>query len=128
MSNSEKVLPGSIAWIDVTVPDADKLRHFYSAVAGWRSDAVDMGGYQDYTMRPVAGGPVAGICHKRGVNQDLPPVWMIYINVINLEASVQRCRDLGGKVLIGPYLMEQGNRVAVIEDPAGVICALYQAA
>jgi predicted enzyme related to lactoylglutathione lyase len=118
-----------IGWIDLTVPDAEKIRDFYRAVAGWRSDPVDMGGYSDYTMRPTAGGdPVSGICHKQGVNAQLPPVWMIYIAVADLEASAARCRELGGKVLIDPQSPGHGFRYALIQDPAGAICALYQPA
>ena len=30
---------GTIGWTDLTVPDADGLRDFYSAVVGWGADA-----------------------------------------------------------------------------------------
>jgi len=38
---------GAIAWIDLTVPDAESLRDFYAAVAGWTPSAVAMDGYDD---------------------------------------------------------------------------------
>ena len=34
---------------------------------------------------PGAAQPVSGICHARGSNADLPPVWLIYITVADLE-------------------------------------------
>ena len=78
MSPSHK--PGTIAWTDLTVPDAESLRDFYAKVVGWRFEPVPMGEYHDFNMIPPNGdGPAAGICHARGANADLPPVWMIYI-------------------------------------------------
>lgn len=104
------------------------MRKFYETVAGWIASPVNMGGYSDYTMSAVGAGPVSGICHKRGVNEGLPPVWMIYIAVADLEASTASCRQLGGKVLIEPQSPGHGFRYAVIQDPAGAVCALYEPA
>ena len=73
---------------------------FYAGVAGWTPADVPMGDYADYCMHPPGDAtPVAGICHARGANADLPPQWLIYITVADLDQSVQRCRDKGGKVL-----------------------------
>jgi predicted enzyme related to lactoylglutathione lyase len=33
---SKPPAPGAIAWCDLTVPDARKVRDFYAAVAGWK--------------------------------------------------------------------------------------------
>jgi predicted enzyme related to lactoylglutathione lyase len=66
---------GTIAWTDLTVPDAESLRKFYSRVVAWRSAPLSMGEYSDFNMIPLGGEePVVGICHARGVNADLPPV------------------------------------------------------
>ena len=125
MSKPEKL--GTIAWTDLTVPDAEGLREFYSRVAGWTSDPVSMGEYSDFNMIPVGGSePVAGICHARGVNAELPPTWMIYIVVENLEESLAACGEGGGEVILGPKGMGPGSAYAVIRDPAGAVSALYQ--
>lgn len=117
---------GEIGWIDLTVPEAAKVRDFYSQVVGWEHAEVDMGGYSDFSMNlPGAGKTVAGICHSRGVNADLPAQWLIYINVDNLEASLKACERAGGKVLREATALGSG-RMAVIQDPAGAVAALYQ--
>lgn len=118
--------PGTINWIDLTVTRADKVRDFYQAVAGWTATAVDMGGYNDYGVGPPgAEAPVAGICHRRGENSSLPPQWLIYINVVDLAASLRACAECGGKV-IAPEREMSGGRMAVIQDPAGAVAALFQ--
>ena len=117
---------GSVSWTDLTVSDAARLRGFYEAVTGWKSAPLDMGGYDDYCMNlPGSGKTVAGICHARGPNADLPAQWLIYITVADLDASIRHCNSLGGKVLTGPREMGQGKMV-VIQDPAGAVAALFQ--
>jgi len=61
------MVAGEIGWIDLTVQDAESVRDFYQAVAGWLPSPVDMGGYNDFCMsRPGGAEPVAGICHAAG--------------------------------------------------------------
>lgn len=103
MSDSAKAAAGQIGWVDLTVPTAEAVRDFYREVVGWKVSEVEMGGYKDFCMN-ITGSekPVAGICHARGNNADLPAQWLIYITVENLDQSMARCVDLGGKVNCGP--------------------------
>jgi uncharacterized protein len=116
--------PGTVSWQDLTVPDAGKLRDFYAAVVGWEPEPLSMGAYADFVMN-ADGGSVAGICHARGANADLPPVWLIYITVEDLDHSLEECQRLGGSLIAAPRSYG-GGRYCVIKDPAGAICALYQ--
>ena len=119
---------GHIAWTDLTVKSAANVSDFYAAVVGWKTTEVDMGGYADYCMnRPADGQTVAGVCHARGANADLPPQWLIYINVASLKTSLVRCRKLGGEVIC-PARKLMGGRMAVIRDPGGAVAALYEPA
>ena len=117
--------PGTIGWFDLTVADAPKVRDFYQGVAGWEAHPIDMGGYSDFAVGPPGGDPVAGVCHARGANASQPPVWMIYITVADLDASVRRAVELGGKVLV-PAKTVGKARYCVVQDPAGAAAALYQ--
>ncbi len=120
---------GTIGWVDLTVPDAGPLRDFYSAVAGWTPQSFDMGGYSDYVMNASGTGqPAAGICHARGGNAGLPPVWLIYIMVDKLDERMGKCLELGGRILSGPKVAEGHGRYCVIQDPSGTVCALFESA
>ena len=82
--------------------------------------------YNDYCMIPTGGkSPVAGICHARGENADMPAQWLIYVTVANLENSMNCCEDLGGKVLSGPRKAGSG-RFCVVQDPVGAVMGLYE--
>lgn len=124
---SPKPPVGTVAWTDLTVPDAENIRDFYAEVVGWTADPVDMGEYSDFNMIvPTTGEPAAGVCHAKGENANLPPTWMVYLVVEDLEASLAAVRGRGGEVLVGPKSMGPDSGYAVIRDPAGAISALYQ--
>jgi predicted enzyme related to lactoylglutathione lyase len=126
MSEHQDPEPGSIAWTDLTVPQAETLRDFYSKVVGWTVSNVSMGDYEDYGMHAQpSGAMVAGICHARGVNADLPPQWLVYIIVKDLDAAAQRCRESGGTVIVEPKGLGSHGRYCVIRDPAGAVAALF---
>lgn len=118
---------GTISWVDLTVPNAEEIKSFYSKVVGWQSSPVNMGTYDDYAMLvPGTENAAAGICHLKGINKNVPSQWLIYINVDNLDVSLDECRNLGGHVLVEPKNLGEEGRYAVIQDPAGAVCALYQ--
>jgi len=119
---------GKIGWIDLTVGDAEEVSAFYRDVVGWKSEGVEMGGYQDYCMLPAEGGAVAGVCHARGTNEGIPAQWLIYISVADLEQSLERCRALGGEVVRPARGLGGMGRFAIVRDPAGAVCALFQKA
>jgi uncharacterized protein len=120
--------PGAVAWVDLTVPEADRVRDFYQQVIGWTPQPVGMGDYEDYNMTRADGSSAAGICHARGVNADLPAQWLIYITVDDLNLAAARALDLGGRLLREPTDMGSQGRYCVIEDPAGAVAALYEPA
>lgn len=121
---------GRIAWLDLTVAGASAARDFYRQVVGWSvqdSEMEDNGEhYADYTMLDAGGSPVAGVCHARGANSGLPPVWMLYLPVGDLAESVRRVVDEGGAV-IKTVQDEDGRSVyAAVQDPVGAYLALVQ--
>lgn len=131
MSEQDKPEVGSLSWFDLTVPNAEEVRDFYGKVIGWQHEPVPManGDYDDYNMKtPATGLTVTGICHSRGVNADLPPQWLLYFIVEDIDKSIDNCKANGGKILAGPKNMEKYGSYCIIEDPAGAVCALFMPA
>ena len=122
---------GCISWVDLTVADASTSRDFYQEVVGWSVKDVEMedagGNYADYSMLGGDGNPAAGICHARGVNADLPPVWMLYLPVGDIVESLRRAIEEGGKIIKKPAGSDEGFTYAVIQDPVGAFLALMPA-
>jgi uncharacterized protein len=119
---------GRISWLDLTVPDASATRDFYRQVVGWSVQDVAMedGGerYADYNLLRDDGVAAAGVCHARGVNEGLPPVWMIYLPVGDLAESLRRVPEEGGKVIKTTQGANGEYVYAAVQDPAGAYLAL----
>ena len=121
----DKSIYGTIGWVDLTVPNATELRDFYADVTGWKPEPVAMGDYDDYSMTSN-GEARAGVCHKKGMNADIPSQWMIYVNVENLDESRAACEAGGGKLISEIRSMGEMGRYCFIEDPAGAVCGLFE--
>ncbi len=119
---------GRIGWLDLTVSDASATRDFYRQVVGWAVQDVEMkdGGmrYADYNMLGEDGSPAAGVCHARGGNVGLPPVWMIYLPVGDLAESLRRVEEEGGKVIKAMQGKDGEYAYAAVQDPVGAYLAL----
>lgn len=122
---------GRIAWLDLTVADASATRRFYQEVVQWSAQDVEMKDgderYADYNMLTRDGSAAAGICHGRGVNAGLPPVWMIYLPVGDFVESLRRVKEEGGEVIKAMKGAAGEVQYAVVRDPVGAHLALTPA-
>ena len=121
---------GCISRVALTVSDAQASRDFYHQVVGWSAREVEMedGGerYADSAMCTDDGTTAAEVCHARGVNRGLPPVWMIHLPVGDLAESLRRVPGEGG-VVVQSVQGAGGEYVsAVVRDSVGVQLALTQ--
>ncbi len=119
---------GCISWLDLTVPDASATRDFYCQVVGWSVQDVNMDDagerYADYNMLGGDGHPAAGVCHARGVNLDLPPVWMLYLPVGDLAESLRLVEEEGGTVIKVARGADGAYAYAAVRDPVGACLGL----
>lgn len=83
-----------------------------------------MGEYDDFNINlPKIGDTIAGVCHARGSNNNLPAQWLMYVRVKDVTVSAKKCQNLGGTVLDGPREMGS-DQFCVIQDPEGAVLAL----
>ncbi|MBZ0267517.1 VOC family protein [bacterium] len=119
---------GCISWLDLTVPDAPATLDFYRRVVDWSVQDVEVkdasGHYTDYNMFGEHEDPAAAVRHARGLNQGLPPVWMIHLPVGDLAESIRRVRDGGGKIIKATGETDGEYERAVVQDPVGAWLAL----
>ncbi|QDU83750.1 27 kDa antigen Cfp30B [Planctomycetes bacterium Pla163] len=122
---------GHIAWLDLTVTGAQATRDFYREVLGWTVEDAAMedaaGSYADYAMVAGDGNAVAGVCHARGPNAGLPPVWMLYLPVGDLGESLRRVSEGGGEVIRTTSGKDGEIACAFVRDPVGACLALVPA-
>jgi len=116
--------PGIISWNELMTRDAAASTKFYSGLFGWTHEEMDMGG-ATYTVFKTGERSVAGMIKYPPDAESMPVMWMNYITVTNLEASVAKAGELGGKVLKDVTAMSMG-RFAIVRDPQGAVFGLWQ--
>ena len=122
---------GAIVSADLTIPNASALKDFYIQVIGWTAEDLTMDDeepYADYVMTDAGGNWAGGVCHARRVNSNIPPVWMVYINVASIKESVEKCKELGGKVIKEAFDGNGNYIYAMLEDPNGAVLAVTHVA
>lgn len=121
----EKSSFGNISWADLTTPISDQLKEFYQNVLGWRSEGIPMkdgeDAYEDYIMKSPDGKAIAGICHAKGINKEVPPQWIIYISVENVEETAQKAVQEGGEIIKEYHRKDGSLHLVMIQDPAGAV-------
>ena len=114
-------LQGSHVWYELMTPDSDGAAKFYGAVVpGW-TIGDPIGGEQDYRMICRSdggfGGGVLRLTDEMR-SHGARPIWMGYIGVDNVDATVAAIEGKGGKALMPAFDIPQG-RIAMVADPQG---------
>lgn len=114
--------------MELATTDQDAAKQFYSALFGWQPADFPMGPDEVYTMFKLEGRDAAAgfTMRKQEREKGIPPHWMIYISTADVHASAARVKELGGKILEGPFDVMTFGKMAVVQDPTGAIFALWQ--
>jgi predicted enzyme related to lactoylglutathione lyase len=117
--------PGGLAWNELNTRDPEAAKAFYGAVFGWTFEDQDMGEMGTYTTINLGEGPVGGMLDMagRGVPEQVPAHWQLYIAVADTDATVEQAKQGGGSVMVEPIDIPAG-RFAILTDPFGASFAV----
>jgi predicted enzyme related to lactoylglutathione lyase len=115
--------PGSLCWNELATRDIDEAKAFYRAVFGWEGD-TNAYGDTSYTEWKLGGRTIGGmIAMNDEWPAEVPPQWMVYFAVEDVDAATRRVEELGGKVAVAPSDTPAG-RFAVVNDPHGAVFSI----
>lgn len=116
---------GLFHWNELLTTDVEKAKAFFEATLGWTYEEMDMPGGKAYYLALVNDEPVAGLMSMPAeVPAGTPPHWLSYVEVDDLDSSVQKVQRSGGSVLRAPFEIQDVGRIAVIADPTGAVLGL----
>lgn len=121
---------GLFSWTDISVPDVDAAKAFYTGLFGWEAeDQFDPDGNRIYTMFRIDGADAAGMGAQPPelTAQGVPPFWNSYITVADVDDTVAAAKAAGGSVVMEPMDVMAAGRMAFLADPAGATFAIWQA-
>ena len=120
--------PGEFTWHELVTSDHESAFAFYSKLFGWKkSRDFDMGAMGKYLIYGADGVDLGGMFTK-GKDIPLPPHWLYYVQVADLDASIERAKAKDAKLLNGPMEVPGGARIAQLMDPQGAAFALHEPA
>jgi predicted enzyme related to lactoylglutathione lyase len=113
--------PGALVWNELASPDLDASSAFYDSLFGWKTTpfedsptpylSIKNGGASNGGMRELD-------------SPGMPPNWMVYFGVQDIDAGLAKVKELGGMVHAGPIDIQMA-KIAVVQDPQGAVFALY---
>lgn len=111
--------PGSLGWVELHTPDPEAARGFYGSVFGWEFEDMDMDGRPYPVASPAGGGQDATMAGLWRLEPGAEPRWVPYFEVPDCDATVARCRELGGAVQGSVQDIPEVGRAAFLSDPHG---------
>ncbi len=116
---------GRFVWHELHTTDRSKALKFYAQLIGWETKEVPMGPGDPYGLCFLNGKDIAGIT-KSMAPPNVPPHWLPYIAVDDVDASAAKIKEHGGRVLQAPMDIPNVGRFAAVADPQGAAFAIHK--
>jgi predicted enzyme related to lactoylglutathione lyase len=129
MQETTKYAPGTFCWVELGTTDGEAAKKFYTGLFDWDFTDNPIGPGMVYTMLKLSGKDV-GALYKMPPEmtaQGIPPHWLSYVSVTNVDESTAKAKELGATVMKDPFDVSDVGRMSVIQDPTGAVFALWQA-
>lgn len=117
-------LQGKFVWFEHLSGDIAAARRFYEGLFGWHVEDMPMGG-ERYPMILNDGQGIGGF---RPAPEGVPPNWLSYVSVADIDAAHAEAVAAGARSQMGPMTMGEVGRGAVLADPTGATIALWTSA
>ncbi len=105
---------GAMCWNELCTNDTEAAKTFYSAVLGW-----EFYGDEHYIHITNKGRNNGGMIKLDENFGEMPPCWMVYFHVADIDAGIERVQALGGSITVPKHAIPDGAWWAVAADPAG---------
>ena len=117
--------PGAPSWFELHTSNFAKALDFYQSVLHWETTQFsDTDEFRYAVMRnPEGDGELAGIMDSSSAPGSPPSAWSVYWYVEDINAAIEKVRQLGGTVLEDAADTPYGW-LATAKDPAGAVFRL----
>jgi uncharacterized protein len=113
---------GSLCWSELYTHDTGAAETFYKQLFGW---SAKTGGTPPYTEYHLGGRGIGGMMAIQPEWGKMPPNWVPYFMVANVDASADTANSLGANVGVKPMDIPNVGRFAMIADPQGAMFAIF---
>src|SRR5688572_2946894 len=117
--------PGRFVWHELFTPDVAKSKSFYQSLFGWTVDEIPMGPMTYHMLKKGEQG-VGGFMPLQVLGRPVPPFWLGYVSVPNVDEAAKACASNGGLVATPPRDIPNVGRFATIGDPVHAYTAAWK--
>lgn len=112
---------GSFIWYELLTRDAKAAKAFYDSVVGWDIGAESASPGMDYRMIKAGDDMAGGVMQLSAdmIANGGRAVWLGYIGVDDVDASVASIVADGGAVHLPAFDIPNVGRIAMVADPQG---------
>ena len=107
--------PGAMAWNELYTKDLQATKDFYGGLFGWEWTSMPIPQGGAYHVANLGDTHVAGVLVMDESWGEIPPHWMVYIQVEDADAAAAKVTSLGGDVCV-PVTEIAVGRLAVVND------------
>ena len=109
---------GRFVWYELMTTDLEAAKAFYGKVVGWGAREASMPGsrYTLFTAGDVSTGGLINL-PQDAKTQGAAPQWVGYVSVHDVDAAVQRVKELDGTVYVPPTDIGDVSRFSAVADP-----------
>jgi predicted enzyme related to lactoylglutathione lyase len=120
---------GEISWYELTTQNVDAAKPFYQELFGWGLEQSKLSPvpYTEITVNGTAVGGMMRIDEQWGEGWDkIPPHWMTYITVDNVDATIEVIKANGGASCMPAFDLPNIGRLGICNDPSGAVFTIIQ--
>jgi predicted enzyme related to lactoylglutathione lyase len=112
---------GRFIWYELMTKDVEAAKAFYTGALGWSTE--EWPGETPYTVLKAGETGIGGIMALPPELEEagVPPHWVGYVYVEDVDAATDRARELGGAIRLPGTDIPEVGRFAVIADPQGAV-------
>ena len=115
---------GRFVWFEHVAQGNAGAHAFYAEVIGWKVHQADMPGGLKYPMLMAGEAPVGGFAEPPQAG--IPPHWVSYVSVADVEESAKTVQKLGGRALGDAFDVPTVGRMMPVADPHGASFFLFR--
>lgn len=116
-------MPNPFVHIELNTTDLGQAKAFYGKLFAWTLEDMPMA-EGTYTLIKVGEGTGGGM--MKHPMPGAPSMWLPYVAVDDIQASTEKARTLGAKVIVEPQEIPNVGWFSVFLDPTGAALALFK--
>jgi len=117
---------GTLCWADLATSDTELAKKFYEDLFGWTIalSEHDASGYLHIKNGEAF---IGGIPPSKYRDPKVPPHWLLYFFVSDVDAAAAKAKHLGAAIHMEPMTIKGVGRMAVVADPQGAVFSVFGA-